>query len=346
MRTTERLGVSVVGAGYWGPNLVRNFFGSPNWQVISVVERDESRVGRLRRQFPGIAGQRDIDEALSDPRVSAIAVATPVATHFELAKKALLAGKHVIIEKPMTQTAEQSEELCRLADDCRLTLMVDHTFLYTGSVELLRRLVVEQEFGQILYLDSVRVNLGLFQNDVNVVYDLAPHDVSIFNYVLGEYPVSVSANVAHCIHDDTADVAFLTLRYPSGVLAHAHLSWLSPVKVRRLTIAGRNKMALWDDVEPSEKIRLYDKGVETKPDYESNMRRMVSYRTGDMRAPALDTTEALTKAVEEFYRAIVHGEPVRSAPEDGLAVVRVLEAVDHSIAAEGAVIHLSHGVFA
>ncbi len=340
------LGVAVIGAGYWGPNLVRNFFNSPNWEVVYAVDRDETRINKVRRQFPSVEGVREIGLALADERVSAVAIATPVETHFDLAKAALLAGKHVIIEKPMTETAVQGEELCRIAAERALTLMVDHTFLYTGSVELLRRLVERHEFGRILYLDSVRVNLGLFQNNVNVVYDLAPHDVSIFNYVLGEYPVSVSANVAHCIHEDMADVAFLTLRYPSGVLAHAHLSWLSPVKVRRLTIAGRSKMAIWDDVEPSEKVRIYDKGVETNPDYESSARRMVSYRTGDMHAPALDATEALTKGIENFYRAITAGEPVRSAAQDGLAVVRVLEATDKSIAAEGATIQLSNGVLA
>jgi predicted dehydrogenase len=283
---------------------------------------------------------------LDDARVSAIAIATPVETHFDIAKAALLAGKHVIIEKPMTQTVTQGEQLCRLAAERGLTLMVDHTFLYTGSVEFLRRLVEQQQFGRVLYVDSVRVNLGLFQNNANVLYDLAPHDVSIFNYILGEYPSAVSAQVAHCIHDDMADVAFLTLRYPSGVLAHAHLSWLSPVKIRRLTIAGRSKMAIWDDVEPSEKVRIYDKGVETNPNDESSAQRMVSYRTGDMHAPALDSTEALSKVAQEFYDAITAHKPVRSSAQDGLAVVRVLEATDRSIADAGTTIYISDGVLA
>lgn len=340
----DRLGVSIVGAGYWGPNLLRNFFGSACWEVVSVVDRDQDRLDKVLRAFPTVQGLRDFSTILDDDRVDAVAIATPVETHFAIARAALLAGKHVMVEKPMTETSEQGIELSELAAERGLTVMVDHTFLYTGAVETLKQLVGDQEFGRILYIDSVRVNLGLFQSRANVVYDLAPHDVSIINYILDEYPISVSAHVANCIHHDMADVAFLTMRYPSGVLAHAHLSWLSPVKMRRLTIAGRSKMAVWDDVEPSEKIRVYDKGVEVNPNFETSAQRMVSYRTGDMHAPAIDGREALSKAVVAFYRSIVDHAPLRSSAVDGLAVVRVLEAAEHSIQSGGTTVDLLEGV--
>jgi predicted dehydrogenase len=343
MSDARVLGVSVVGAGYWGPNLVRNFTASPRWNVVSVVDKDAARASMLARRFPGVAVESDVEQALRVGTVDAVAIATPVETHYAIAKAALNAGKHVLVEKPLTLTSAQGEELCALAEARGLTLMVDHTFLYTGAVELLRKIVQSEDFGEVLYVDSVRVNLGLFQSNVNVIYDLAPHDISIFGYILGEDPISVAVQAAACIHSDMHDVAFITLRYPSGVLAHVHVSWLSPVKQRLFTVAGRNRMALWDDVEPSEKVRIYDKGVDVRPNPESNARRMVSYRTGDMYAPALDSREALGKILDDFHDAILEGCVTRASGRDGLMVVRVLEATDRSLAEGGRAIDLLSG---
>ncbi len=334
------LRVAIIGAGYWGPNLLRNFSASPNWAASWLVDIDDRRLRLFAAQYPNLQTTGDYRTVLADPQVDAIAIATPVQTHFSLAREALSAGKHVLVEKPFTSTVAEAQQLCALAAKHERVLMVDHTFLYTGAVEKLRSLVEEGAFGRLLYIDSVRVNLGLFQDSGNVVHDLAPHDISIINYVLGEYPASVAVQSASCIHPDVADVAFVTLRYPSGVMAHAHLSWLSPVKVRRLTVAGTSQMALWDDVEVSEKLKLYDKGVDLNPNIESSRTRNVSYRTGDVHSPALDAAEALAKLVNAFAASIRGGDALRCTGADGLAVVSVLEACDKSLATNGTFVNI------
>jgi predicted dehydrogenase len=334
------LGVAVVGAGYWGPNLVRNFFAADDWSVRCIVERDEARLERLLRLYPAVAGQVEIDDALSDPSVDAIALATPPRTHFELAKRAIAAGKHVLVEKPLAERLSDAVELGKLAKNAGVTLMTDHTFLYTGSVEKLRALRESGDLGKVYYVDSVRVNLGLFQQS-NVVWDLAPHDVSIINYVLNEAPAAVALQLGACVHERTPDVAFLTMWYPSGCLAHVHLSWLSPVKVRRTMLSGSLKMAVWDDVEPTEKIYIYDKGVVLNPSSTTMQEQMVSYRLGDLHVPLVDNREALGKLVSDFARAIRTGEPTRSDGAFGAGVVGVIEAALRSAQRNGAKVEVA-----
>jgi predicted dehydrogenase len=329
------LGVAVVGAGYWGPNLVRNFHASEDWTLRYVVERDRARLERLLRLYPAIEGSEDIESALADPAVDAVALATPPRTHYELAARALAAGKHVLVEKPLAERYADAVDLCSRAQRAGLSLMTDHTFLYTGSVEKLRSLRESGELGKVYYVDSVRVNLGLFQES-NVVWDLAPHDVSIINYVLDELPEAVALQAGACVHATTPDVAFLTMWYPDGALAHVHLSWLSPVKLRRTMISGSLKMAVWDDVEPTEKIYIYDKGVIANPSSTTLQQQMVSYRLGDLHVPLVDNREALGKLVDDFSRSIRGATPVRSDGVFGAGVVRVIEAAFRSAELDGA----------
>ncbi|MGB6517425.1 MAG: Gfo/Idh/MocA family oxidoreductase [Candidatus Cybelea sp.] len=329
------LGVAVVGAGYWGPNLVRNFHASEEWSVRCVVEPDPQRRDRLLRLYPTVEGHAEIEAALADTRVDAVALATPPRTHHALAIRAIDAGKHVLVEKPLAERYRDAEDLCERARHAGVRLMADHTFLYTGSVEKLRALREDGEFGKIYYIDSVRVNLGLFQQS-NVVWDLAPHDVSIINYVLDEMPVSVALQLGACVHGRVPDVAYLTMWYPSGSLAHVHLSWLSPVKVRRTMISGSRKMAVWDDVEPTEKIYIYDKGVVLDPSSSTLQQQMVSYRLGDLHVPLVDNREALGKLVTDFAAAIRNGSATRSDGDFGAGVVRVIEAGLRSAELDGA----------
>jgi predicted dehydrogenase len=329
------LGVAVVGAGYWGPNLVRNFYSSDEWSVRCVIEPDRGRRERLTRFYPSIAGFAEIDAALEDPRVDAVALATPPRTHYPLAVRAIDAGKHVLVEKPLAETYRDAQDLCGRAQRAGLCLLADHTFLYTGSAEKLRALREAGDLGSVYYIDSVRVNLGLFQES-NVLWDLAPHDVATINYLLDEMPSSVALVLGSCVHTKTPDVAFLTMWYPSGCLAHVHLSWLSPVKVRRTMISGSRKMAVWDDLEPTEKIYIYDKGVVLDPSSSTLEQQMVSYRLGDVHIPLVDNREALAKLVADFAAAIRNGSPPRSDGAFGAGVVRVIEAAIRSADAGGA----------
>lgn len=328
------LGVAVVGAGYWGPNLIRNFHASQEWSVRCVVERDRERLGRMLRLYPSIEGHEEIAPALEDASVDAIALATPPRTHYELAIRAIDAGKHVLVEKPLAERSRDADDLCERARRAGVRLMTDHTFLYTGSVEKLRELRDRGDLGKVYYADSIRINLGLFQES-NVVWDLAPHDVSILNYVLNEIPVAVALQVGACVHAKTPDVAFMTMWYPTGCLAHVHLSWLSPVKVRRTMISGSLKMAVWDDVEPTEKIYVYDKGVVLDPSSTTLQQQMVSYRLGDLHVPLVDNREALGKLIADFAGAIREGAPTRSDGRFGAGVVRVIEAALRSAELEG-----------
>ena len=298
----------------------------------NAIGRDWSACGG---SIPPLRDIEEIEAALGDPQVDAIALATPPRTHRELAMRAIDAGKHVLVEKPLAETFRDAEDLCERALRAGVCLMTDHTFLYTGSVEKLRALREGGDLGKVYYIDSVRVNLGLFQES-NVVWDLAPHDVSIINYVLDELPLSVALQLGACVHAKTPDVAFLTMWYPSGCLAHVHLSWLSPVKVRRTMISGSLKMAVWDDVEPTEKIYIYDKGVVLDPSSTSLQQQMVAYRLGDLHVPLIDNREALGKLAADFARAIRDGTPTRSDGRFGAGVVRVIEAALRSAELDGA----------
>jgi predicted dehydrogenase len=332
--------VAIVGLGYWGPNLFRNFAALPDWNVLAVVDTDETRIAKTLAGRSGTVGVTNVEDVFADDRIDAVVVATPPNTHGDLVEAALLAGKHVLVEKPLCLDPQTGARLCELADRTKRVLMVDHTFLYTSAVEKLHELIRSGDLGQVWYIDSIRINLGLFQEHANVLEDLAPHDISIFNYLLGEEPVTVAAVGTNSLRDHVADVAYLTLRYPSGVLAHTHVSWISPVKVRKMTVAGSKRMATWDDVEPSEKIRVYDRGVEVGYDAESRSKLFVSYRLGDVAIPALDGAEALRKVAAAFAASIRDGAPNRATGRDGLAIVRTLDAARRSIENNGAFVEM------
>ncbi len=326
--------VGVIGLGYWGPNLLRNFSENESAELRWICDGDSSRLGAMGRRYPAAQTTTDYQKLLADPKLDAVAVVTPVATHFEIARAALLAGKHVLVEKPFTATARQAEELNELAERTQRTLMVDHTFVYTGAVRKMKEIVASGELGELLYFDSVRINLGLFQKDINVLWDLAPHDLSVMDYLIDRQPDGLSAIGSCHIERGIENIAYLILHFAGDFIAHFHFNWLAPVKIRRTMIAGSSKMILYDDIEPTEKVRIYDKGVTTNrvgPDREADYQTLVSYRTGDVWAPKLDSTEALRHVVAEFLGAIREGRPPLTDGQAGLRVVRLLEAAQQSI---------------
>jgi predicted dehydrogenase len=328
------ISVGVIGCGYWGPNLIRNFAESEAAELRWVCDRDARRLERVARRYPSARAASDLDELLADSSLDAVVVATPVATHYPFARRALEAGKHVLVEKPLTASARDAEELINLADRRGLTLMVDHTFVYTGAVRRIKELVEAGEVGDLLYFDSVRINLGLFQHDANVVWDLAPHDLSIMDYLVGRRPVALTATGSCHIEPGLENIAYVQLRFDDSLIANFHFNWLSPVKIRRTLIAGSRKMIVYDDIEPTEKVRVYDSGVERKerePDEEETYKTLVSYRTGDVWVPKLDPTEALRYVAAEFLDAIKARRPPITDGRAGLRVVRLLEAAQQSI---------------
>ena len=338
------IGFAVVGYGYWGPNLVRNISETTRAALISVCDRDGSRLDGVRGRYPSVTTTTNFEDVLRDPRVDAIAIATPVSSHFRLAMQALMAGKHVFVEKPMAATAEEASRMVDEAQRRRLVLAVDHTFVHTGAVRKMRELV-ESGLGDMYYYDSVRVNLGLFQHDVSVIWDLAVHDLSILDYVLPEKPVAVSAIGMSHLAGEPENIAYLTLFFESKMIAHIHVNWLAPVKVRRTLVGGSSKMIVYDDLEPSEKIKIYDKGITTNchthPGYGEKVHQMlVGYRSGDMYAPRLDMTEALKHELNEFIDCIEQNARPVADGLAGLRVVRVLEAATRSLAQRGRVIEL------
>jgi predicted dehydrogenase len=338
------LKVGVIGYGYWGPNLVRNFVESEHTQVAGVADLSDRRLGLIKARYPGIETTRDARELISNPQVDAIVVATPVSTHFDLAMQALQAGKHVLVEKPLTSTSAQAVQLIEEAATKKLVLMVDHTFVYTSAVRKIRELVLNGELGQPYYYDSVRINLGLFQHDVNVIWDLAVHDLSILQYVLPGDPVAVSATGMSHVAGEAENIAYLTLFFKDNLIAHIHVNWLAPVKIRRTLIGGSRRMLIYDDVEGSEKVKVYDKGIQITDSPESVYQLRINYRAGDMWAPRLDNTEALRVEVQEFVDAIKVGRRPLTDGDAGLRVVRILEAATQSMALRGQVVELSKGV--
>jgi predicted dehydrogenase len=332
--------VGVIGCGYWGPNLLRNFAENEAAELRWICDADEARLAAMRRRYPAAQTSTDYQKLLDDPNLDAIAVVTPVATHFQIARAALVAGKHVLVEKPLTATAAEAEELNDLAARNQRTLMVDHTFVYTGAVRKMKEIVASGELGDLLYFDSVRINLGLFQKDINVLWDLAPHDLSIMDYLIDRQPDGLSAIGSCHIEPGIENIAYLMLHFPGDFIAHFHFNWLAPVKIRRTMIAGSSKMILYDDIEPTEKVRIYDKGVTTNrvgADREADYQTLVSYRTGDVWAPKLDSTEALRHVVAEFLDSIRERRPPLTDGQAGLRVVRLLEAAQQSIKAGGQV---------
>lgn len=332
--------VAVIGYGYWGPNLLRNFADSPRVSVSAVSDFRKRRLEAVSRRYPAVSTSTDALEVINDKGVDAIAIATPVESHYELALAAIRAGKHVLVEKPMTQSAEQARELVEEADKKGTVLMVDHTFVYTGAVRKIRELVDSGELGQIYYYDSSRINLGLFQHDVDVVWDLAVHDFAILDYVFDERPVAVAAHgIAH-VDGRPENLAYVTLFFASGAVAHINVNWLAPVKLRRTLIGGSNKMIVYDDLEPDEKIKIYDKGITTSEDPGEIHRMRVGYRVGDVWSPQLDRTEALQREVEHFIDCIENGTPVETGGEMGLHVVEMLEAATTSMRDHGRPVEL------
>ena len=285
------IGIGVVGYGYWGPNLVRNLAEIPGANLVAVCDLAVERLAPVKARYPTVDITNSFDELLRDPRIDAIAIATPVSTHFSLAMKALMAGKNVFVEKPMASTADEARRMVEEAARRGLVLAVDHTFIHTGAVRKMRE-IAERDLGEIYYYDSVRVNLGLFQHDVSVVWDLAVHDLAIMDYVLDEKPVAVSATGMSHVLGEPENIAYLTLFYESKLIAHIHVNWLAPVKVRRTLIGGSHKMIVYDDLEPSEKVKVYDKGITLNGNPQKNGEKihqmLVGYRTGDMHAPQLD----------------------------------------------------------
>jgi predicted dehydrogenase len=327
--------IAVTGVGYWGPNIIRNFYASPETYVKMCCDLEEERIGFVKKRYPAITTTNEYKDILQDPEIDLVAICTPVFTHYELAKAALEAGKHVFIEKPMTSTSAQAEELINLAEQKNLQIFVDHTFLFTGSVKKIKDIISSGEIGDLLYFDSVRVNLGLFQHDVNVIWDLAPHDISIMDYCLGAKPECVVATGSDHFRDGLEDVAYLTVYYPNNLIGHIHTNWLSPVKVRQTLIAGTKKMVVWDDIQPSEKVRIYDKGVDVVESANEVYDLLIQYRTGDMYCPKIDPTEALKDEVENVVQCLKNGTKPISDGYSGLMVVKILEASDQSIKSRG-----------
>jgi len=335
------IGIGVIGYGYWGPNLVRNFAETHSVQVIAVSDLQPGRLAQVQARYPAIETTSDYRDLLSNPRIHAIVIATPVSTHYSLALQSLQAGKHVLVEKPLTATVEQGERLIEEASRRQLVLMVDHTFVYTGAVRKIKELVDQGHLGKLLYFDSVRVNLGLFQHDVNVLWDLAVHDLAIMDFILGVQPQAVAATgIAH-LSGQPENVAYLTCFFEDNFLAHFHVNWMAPVKVRQMLIGGDKQMVVYDDIEPSEKIKVYDKGVTLSNNSPEGVYQMlVGYRTGDMWAPRLDGTEALKIEAAHFVDCVQNQTIPLTDGRVGLRVVRVLEAASQSLAERGRLIEL------
>jgi len=332
------LRVGVIGYGYWGPNIVRDFAALDQCELVAVCDKSPAALKRAARAYPGIQATKDFSDVLRSPDIDAVAIVTPVWTHFELAKAALENGKHVFVEKPFTSTAQQAEQLIELADRKNLRIMVDHTFLFSGSVRKIRELVDAGTLGDLYYFDSTRVNLGLFQHDVSVVWDLAPHDLSIMDHILGARPEAVVATGGRHFNG-LADMAFITVFFPNNLIAHINVNWLSPVKVRTTLIGGKDKMLVWNDLEPDEKIKVYDKGVDVTSG-ESVYDLLVSYRSGDVWAPKVDPTEALKLELGSFVDCILKGQQPSNDGAAGLRVVKLLEAAEQSLKERGKTVYL------
>lgn len=328
----------VIGYGYWGPNIVRNIMAIEGAEVAAIGEVSAAARTRAQRAYPGVTVTANAHEVISSPDIDAIAVVSPVWTHYELTKKALENGKHVFVEKPFTSNVAQAEELIEIAARKNLRIMVDHTFLFTGAVRKIRQLLDEGTLGNLYYYDSTRVNLGLFQHDVNVIWDLAPHDLSIMDHVLKGSPEAVVATGQGHLNGHE-DVAFMTIYYPEKVIAHINVNWLSPVKVRTTLIGGEKRMLVWNDLDPDEKVKVYDKGVNVSS-REGVYELLVSYRSGDMWAPQLEQVEALRQEMSYFVECVSDSTDPFNDGRAGLRVVKMLEAASESLSQKGALVYL------
>jgi predicted dehydrogenase len=333
------ISIGVIGFGYWGPNLVRNFMRQPGCIVKWVSDVRQSRLDLLIKDHPSIQTTTDYLQVINDANVDAVIIAVPVSLHYTLAKKALEKGKHVLLEKPMTSSVFEANKLIDLASAKKKQLMVDHTFLYTGAVQKIKSVIDSGEIGKINYFDSTRVNLGLFQSDINVIWDLAPHDISILNYLVKERPVSISASGISHTKNKLENIAYLTLFYQNNFIAHFSCSWSSPVKIRKIFIGGNRKMVLFDDVEPTEKVKIYDTGYSISNE-EEKYKMLVDYRAGDIFIPKIEQREALESVAADFLSAITRGKTPISDSQSGLEVVKILEAANKSIQRNGKEIKL------
>jgi predicted dehydrogenase len=338
------LRVGVIGFGYWGPNLVRNFAAGPRTKVTAIADANPSRRQLAQVQYPYIRVLDDAGALIGDPDVDAVAIATPIFTHYELAHRALDAGKHVLVEKPIAPGVGQAEELAELADRRKRMLMVDHTFVYTGAVRKIRDLIAAGELGRVLYFDSVRINLGLFQPDYNVIWDLAPHDLTIMDYVLcqtlgvtARWVSSIGASHYRSVGSKQENLAYVTVGFDDDLLAHVHVNWVAPVKTRRTIIAGSKKMIVWDDTSPVEPVKVYESSVDVQHiDKESAYALNVQYRSGDVHSPKLDGKEALAAMAQTFAAACLDGSASPSNAAAGVRIVRMLEAAQRSLDDNGA----------
>jgi predicted dehydrogenase len=325
--------IAVIGYGYWGPRIVRNFHSTDGCKVVAICDKSTTQLQRAHRDFPEIEVTSDFQTILSSPGIDAIAVVTPVWTHFELAEAGLKNGKHIFIEKPFTSTVAQAEQLVELAERSHLQIMVDHTFLFTGAVRRIRKMVEDQTLGKLYYYDSTRVNLGLFQHDVNVIWDLAPHDLSIVDHLVENKPEYVTASGQNHLNG-LEDLAYITVYYSDQMIAHFNVNWLSPVKVRTTLIGGEKKMLVWNDLEADEKLKVYDKGVELASG-QNRYDLLVSYRAGDMFAPRVEQTEALAAEAKYFVECVTQNKKPFNDGHAGLRIVRLLEAADKSLKNRG-----------
>jgi len=332
--------IGVIGYGYWGPNLVRTFAEAQHGTVVAVSDLDPKKLATVNKRYPAVRTTNDFQDLLRDPEIDAVAIATPVSTHFEFGMAALKAGKHVWLEKPMTETSLQARKLCDEAAKRNLVVFVDHTFVYTGAVRKMGELIKSGDLGRVYYYDSIRVNLGLFQRDVNVISDLAVHDFSILDYLLGEHPVAISASGINHFPGTPENLAYITLFYDSGTIAHVNVSWLAPVKVRQILLGGSKKMITYDDLEPSEKVKIYDKGINFTEDPKQIQEMRVGYRTGDMWAPKLDGTEALRLGGDHFIDCIINKKTPQTDGLLGLRVVELIEAATSSMRGRGETVYI------
>ena len=330
--------IGVIGYGYWGPNLVRNFNGIEGANLVSVCDKNPDALKKVQIAYPHVETVADCNEILTSTDLDAVAIATPVFTHYDLAKKALENGKHVFVEKPFTSSVHEAEELVELADKKNLTIMVDHTFLFTGAVQKIKEVIDNDVLGKLYYFDSTRVNLGLFQHDINVIWDLAPHDFSIMDYVVNGSPTAVAATgLSH--FNGRENIAFITVYFSNSLIGHFNVNWMSPVKVRNTLIGGDKKMLVWNDLDADEKIKIYDKGVEVTT-RESIYDLLVSYRSGDVWIPRVNQTEALKLEGEYFVDCVTNGKTPINDGNAGLRVVKILEATDKSLKMRGATVTL------
>jgi predicted dehydrogenase len=332
--------MGVIGVGYWGPNIIRNTVANKRFVMSHCADLKDDRLKYISTLYPTIKTTTDYREIIKDSSIDAVAICTPVFTHFEVASAALRAGKHILIEKPMTGTSEEAQKLLELAEKNNLKILVDHTFLFTGAVHTIKETIERGEIGEIYYFDSVRVNLGLFQHGINVVWDLAPHDISVMDYLIDRNAESIVATGSDHLGSGLEDVAFVTVFYPDNIIAHIHVNWLSPVKIRQTQISGTKKMIVWDDNSPSEKVKIYDKGIEVIQTADQVYNTLVQYRTGDMYCPKIPQSEALAVEMDHFADCIEKNITPVSDGYSGWRVVRILELAENSIKNRGREIRL------